>query len=148
MKKRSKYYQGKFNPRNPVKYKGKSPIFFRSSWESKFMVYMDSSPSVIEWGSESAVIDYFDQLTKTKRRYYIDFSATIKDKNGAIRRLYIEVKPYCQTLKPVRGKKREKTFLCETATYIKNACKWEAAAKWAKSRGAEFRVLTENDFMF
>jgi len=148
MKKRSKYCQGKFIPTNSVKYRGKSPCRFRSSWEIKFMIFMDRSPNVLEWGSESAIIRYFDQANQKERSYYIDFSATIKDKDGNLTRWYIEVKPYKQTIKPERGKKKEQTYILESCTYITNICKWQAAAKWAQSKGAKFRVLTEKDFAF
>ena len=40
--KNSGFIQGYFNPKNPEKYKGPSPIIYRSSWERKFMIMCDS----------------------------------------------------------------------------------------------------------
>ena len=37
-------YKGKYNPRNPEKYKGNPHnIIYRSLWERKFMVYCDTN---------------------------------------------------------------------------------------------------------
>jgi hypothetical protein len=48
-----KYIQGYYTPKNPAKYVGdKSTIYYRSSWEKKFMVWADSNPNVIHWNSE------------------------------------------------------------------------------------------------
>ena len=56
-------YSGKFKPKNYKKYKGNpTKIFYRSLWERRFMVYADSNPNIIEWGSEEVVIPYISPL--------------------------------------------------------------------------------------
>ena len=58
-------YSGKFKPKNYKKYKGNpTKIFYRSLWERRFMVYADSNPNIIEWGSEEIVIPYISPLDK------------------------------------------------------------------------------------
>jgi len=59
----SKYHQGRFNPRNPEKYKGDfRNIIYRSSWEVEFMRYCDRNPNILEWGSEEFFIPQKDIL--------------------------------------------------------------------------------------
>ena len=36
-------------------------------------------------------------------------------------------------------------MLYEQKTYVKNKAKWEAAEKWAKKKGIEFKILTEKE---
>lgn len=136
-----------FHPTHMEKYKGKTPIIFRSSWESKFMYWCDINKNVVEWGSESAVVPYFDMASKKNRHYYIDFTMKIKDINGNIKKYYIEIKPYSQTIPPVKGKKKNTTFMYECMTYATNISKWKAATVFAKSKGAEFKILTEKEIM-
>ena len=50
-----------FHPVNKEKYCGSFPIIMRSSWETKFAMFCDKSPSVIKWGSESTIVKYKDQ---------------------------------------------------------------------------------------
>ena len=58
-------YSGKFKPKNYKKYKGNpTKIFYRSLWERRFMVYADSNPNIIEWGSEEIVIPYISPLDR------------------------------------------------------------------------------------
>ncbi len=42
-------HQGYFKPKNPQKYKGDpTNIIYRSGWELKFMLYVDSHPEILE----------------------------------------------------------------------------------------------------
>ena len=80
-------YSGKFTPKNPQKYKGDPKnIIYRSSWEVKVMKYLDDHPDVIWWGSEELVIPYWSPVDNKKHRYFPDFVAKIKQKNGMIKR--------------------------------------------------------------
>ena len=46
-----KYHQGRFNPRNPEKYKGDvRNIIYRSSWELKFLQWCDRNDKILEYG--------------------------------------------------------------------------------------------------
>lgn len=135
-----------FRPTNTEKYKGTYPIISRSSWELKAMAYFDKCSKCISWASESAVVRYYDPVRKKQRRYFIDFTATFKTRDGSEQKFYIEVKPYRQTIPPKPSKrKKQKTYLTECATWKTNQAKWEAAEKWAKSKGAKFIKLTEKD---
>ena len=46
-------YKGKYNPKNPHKYKGDpTNIIYRSLWELKLMMYLDEHRDVVQWASE------------------------------------------------------------------------------------------------
>ena len=52
-------YSGRYIAKKPKKYRGDPhKIIYRSLWERKFMVYCDTTESVIEWGSEEVIIPY------------------------------------------------------------------------------------------
>ena len=141
------YKQGEFTPIHKEKYKGKWPIIYRSSWELRFNIWCDKNPSIITWGSESAVVRYPNPVKKTISNYFIDYVMTVKDKNGNLTKWYVEIKPYGQTIVPIKGKKKDSTYLRECMTYAINASKWKAANEWAIKKGAKFIILTENELM-
>lgn len=78
-------------------------------------------------------------------RYFVDFTATFKYPDNSVRKFLIEVKPKSQTQPPIRGKKKEKTFLTEAITWTVNEAKWKAAKKYAAEKGMQFIVITEDD---
>ncbi|HET8687567.1 MAG TPA: TnsA endonuclease N-terminal domain-containing protein [Methanosarcina sp.] len=134
----------KFKPKFPKKYKGDpTNIFCRSSWEKMVMLWLDNHTSCIEWSSEQIIIPYFSPVDEKMHRYFVDFSATFKYKDGSVKKFLIEVKPHKQTLQPVKGNKKTKTFLTEAATYAVNQAKWKAAEKYAAERGMKFIKITE-----
>lgn len=134
----------KFTPKNPQKYKGDSKnIICRSSWEIKFSNWCDSNINVLAWSSEETVIPYISPVDERPHRYFVDFWITVKRRDGSIKKYLVEVKPESQTVPPVKGKKREKTFLNEVQTWAVNSAKWEAAKKYASQKGCEFIILTE-----
>jgi hypothetical protein len=136
-------YSGKFTPKNPQKYKGDpTNIIYRSSWEVKVMKYLDDHPDVIWWGSEELVIPYWSPVDNKKHRYFPDFVAKIRQKNGVIKTFVIEVKPEAQT-KPPTQKRKTKRYIQEAATYVINQSKWKAATEFCKDHGWEFQVITE-----
>lgn len=113
---------------------------------------LDSSPSVLEWSSESVVIPYNDKTQGRPpgkfRRYIPDFLVKKIDARGVQETLLIEVKPAKESpmhSRPVRGKKTERKFIAEATTWVRNECKWEAAKRFCKQRGWKFVVLTERD---
>lgn len=145
-KKFQKYQQSVFNPVNKEKYKGSTPIIARSSWELKLMQYLDRNSNCISWGSESAVVRYTNPMDHQIHRYFIDFTAVFRDRHGELKKYYIEVKPYKQTLPPTQTKnKKPSTLLHESETYVKNQAKWKAARDWAKTKDAQFIILTEKE---
>ncbi|HPM74244.1 MAG TPA: head completion protein [Saccharofermentans sp.] len=147
MKKGYGYKQGKFVPRNKEKYIGcLQKIYFRSAWELQCFRYMDLNPAILQWGSESTVVEYVDpSRAGTTHRYFIDLSFTVKDKTGKISKIYCEVKPHKETIMPVKGRKSDKRYYEEAMTYIRNTAKWNAASKFAEAKGAKFIILTEKE---
>lgn len=143
-KKNQKFVQGVFNATNKAKYRGKFPIIYRSSLELKVMRWFDNNPNVVTWGSESVVIPYISPLDGRMHRYFVDFVAALKEANGNLKKLIIEIKPYKQTLKPEATKnKKPKTMIYEQTQWVTNQAKWQAAEQYAKSKGYQFIILTE-----
>jgi hypothetical protein len=140
-----KTYKGKYSPKNPKKYKGDfTNIIYRSSWERKFMVYCDSNNNVLEWGSEEVIIPYVSPIDGRVHRYFPDFYVKVKQSDGSVKRLIIEVKPKSQCSPPKQPKRKTKHFLNEVMTWGVNEAKWKAAIKFCKDRGMEFKILTED----
>lgn len=141
-------YKGKYKPNRPDKYHGDpTKIVYRSLWERKCMRVFDENPNVISWGSEEICIPYISPVDGKPHRYYPDFIVELKNKQGEIETLVIEVKPSKQTIepkKPTSGKKTRR-YLSEVMTYTINNAKWEAAKKACESRGWVFRIITEKE---
>jgi hypothetical protein len=135
--------KGKFVPRNKQKYIGNPErIVYRSSWELKFMAYLDSNANITFWASEEVKIPYV--LNKVRHTYYPDFLIrTVKEQS-----FLIEVKPKSETQMPkmpqdLTDVKRVNNYKTAMSTYIKNQAKWQAARQWCEIRGIEFVILTE-----
>jgi len=140
------FYKGKFKPTNISKYVGDvHGIIFRSSWELRFMKWCDSNPSIIEWGSEIAVIPYVSPLDKKIHRYFVDFYIKVKASNGQIQKYLIEIKPDSQTKPPTIPAKKTKRFVDEVFQYGVNSAKWKSAKEFCDDRGWKFMVLTEKE---
>jgi len=143
-----KYKQGKFTPTNPQKYLGDiDAITYRSGWERQYMVYCDTNPAIIQWNSEGVKIPYrspLDDPSANKiRTYWIDFYIKYKDNTGNVAQALIEIKPHAESIEPKRGKKRQRTYLREVTTYIRNQAKWKYARAFAAKHGLKFVVVTE-----
>lgn len=90
-------YSGRYNPTNPRKYRGDpDKIIYRSLWERRFMVYCDNTDEVLEWGSEEIIIPYISPLDGRMHRYFPDFYTKVRQRDGTIKKLLIEVKPKAQ----------------------------------------------------
>ena len=141
----NKTYKGWFKPKNPQKYKGDpTNIIFRSSWENRVMKWLDEHPNVLWWASEELAIPYVSPVDRRTHRYFPDFIARIRQKNGQDVTFAIEIKPEKQTKKPTQ-KRKTKRFLEEAATYAINQEKWRAADIFCQKQGWKFMVLTEKD---
>lgn len=141
----NKTYKGIFKPKNPTKYNGDaSNIIYRSSWELRVMKYFDDNPNVIWWASEELSIPYRSPVDNRMHKYFPDFVAKLKVKNGLIKTVMIEVKPNSQTKMPVQ-KRKTKRFIQEAATYAINQEKWRAADLFCKEHGWQFQILTEKE---
>lgn len=135
-------YSGNYYPSNPAKYKGKvDRIVYRSSWERLLFAWCDECPDVKFWSSEETVVPYVCSTDNKVHRYFVD--CVVEFHSG--RKLLIEVKPKCQTVKPVMKKgKKQRTFLMEAFTYTKNVSKWNAAQKYAEKHNMSFQIWTED----
>ena len=139
-------YKGKYKPSYPRKYKGDpTNIIYRSLWERYFMRYCDMNTNILEWGSEEIVVPYQSPIDNRYHRYFPDFYIKVREKNGKIKKMIIEIKPFKQCVEPKVQKKKTKGYIYEVMEYAKNQAKWEAAKEWCLDRGYEFKVLTENE---
>jgi len=140
-----KPHKGRYVPNKPQKYRGDyNNIVYRSSWERRFMLYCDRSDAIIEWGSEEVIIPYRSPLDGKVHRYFPDFYIKVKQSDGAIKKMLIEVKPKSQCGPPTIPQRKTKRFLNEVRTWGVNKAKWEAAIEWCKDRNMEFKILTED----
>ena len=139
-------YKGRYQPNNPLKYKGNfRNIIYRSLWELKFMKYCDSNQNILEWGSEEFFIRYISPIDNRAHRYFPDFYIKVRESNGQIKKYVIEIKPKKQCIEPKVQKRKTKSYIREVCEYAKNQAKWEAATEYCKDRKLEFKVLTENE---
>lgn len=140
------YYKGKFTPKFPEKYVGDpTNIIYRSSWELKFMNWCDMSSSVLRYSSEETIIPYRCPTDNRLHRYFVDFKIDVRSRDGSVKTYLVEVKPAGQTKPPVYPGKRTKRYLTEALTFMKNQAKWEAAERYCKDRGWDFKIITEHE---
>ena len=139
-------YKGRYQPSHPKKYRGDhTNIIYRSLWERKFMTYCDKNENILEWGSEEMAFPYRSPVDNRVHRYFPDFYVKVRESNGKIKKMIIEIKPYKQTVEPQPKKRKTKGYIFEVVEYAKNQAKWEAAKEWCLDHGYEFKVLTENE---
>jgi hypothetical protein len=142
----SKYHQGRFHPQNPKKYIGDvQNIIYRSSWELKFMQWCDRSPNILRYGSEEFCIPYYNPVKQKVCRYFPDFIIEVLEGNGKIQKYVIEIKPKRQTLPPVQGNKKTKTYINEVNTYAVNQSKWKSIQEWCDDHLIKFSIITESE---
>ncbi len=133
------FRQGYFVPKHPEKYKGNvSNIRYMSSWELKFNHFLDNNANILEWASEEIAIPYIKPTDGKLHKYYPDYYIMYKNKDGAIIREVIEIKPKSQ----VNLKKRANLY--EQLTFAVNKAKWEAAERFCQQYGLKFRIVTED----
>jgi hypothetical protein len=141
----AKYLQGVYKIKNPDKYAGNpTNVIFRSSYELKFMNWVDANSSVVKWSSEETIIPYVCPTDNRAHRYFVDFKIQIKGKDGIVQTYLVEIKPASQTVPPKPRAKNNKRFLIEAGTYLKNRAKFEAAERYCKDRNWKFIILTEH----
>lgn len=139
-------YKGKYKVKNPAKYRGDMHnVTYRSSWELKLMNWCDTNESVLEWGSEVAVIPYISPVDNKVHRYFVDFYMKIRDKHGVDQKYLVEVKPKKFTQEPVKPRRVTKQFIDEVFNYGVNQAKWKAAREFCEDRRWKFVVLTEDE---
>lgn len=133
-------YSGKYKIKNLSKYEGDpTKITYRSSWEKACFVWCDNNPDVHKWSSEEVVVPYKWDIDKKMHRYFVDLKISFKDGKTIL----VEIKPDKETAPPKRPDK-SKRYIGEAMTYVKNMNKWEAANEFAKDRGWDFQIWTED----
>jgi hypothetical protein len=160
-----KFHQGYYVPqRHPEKCLSATNIY-RSSWELAFFDWCDRSESVLRWASEPISVEYRNPIAAMKyceqyhldwtnpiywrpAKYFIDVWIELKEQNGNIRKIFIEIKPYDQSVAPKQPApnaklKEHKAYNRLALQYLQNQQKWTAAKKYCEDRGAEFMVITE-----
>jgi len=108
------------------------------------MIYCDSTPSILEWGSEEFIIPYRSPIDGKAHRYYPDFYIKVREKSGKISKYIIEIKPKKQTKPPYGKDKRTKAYRNAVLTFAKNKAKWNAAENYCDNRQMKFLILTED----
>ncbi len=139
-------YKGKYKPKHTRKYKGNpTNIIYRSLWELKFMKYCDGNKNILEWCSEEIALPYRSPIDNRIHRYFPDFYIKVKENNGKVKKMIIEIKPKKQCVEPLPQKKKTKGYIYEVYEYAKNQAKWKAAKNYCLDRGYEFKVITEDE---
>lgn len=134
----------RYKPINPTKYVGNvNEIIMRSSWESKMAFWLDTTPSILKWGSEIKAIPYYSRVDGRVRRYFPDFWLIAKQPDGSEKKYIVEIKPNAQT-KPPRKTQNQEAYREAMETWIKNQDKWEAAKAFANKNGFTFMVMDEH----
>ena len=145
-KKNSGYSQGYFPVNECKKYVGKGPIIYRSSWERKFCLYCESNPAVINWASEPISIEYINSLDGKKHKYFPDYYMKLDSGKEYL----VEVKPSSQLKKPTAPKRKTvrgmKNYKYAMDMYITNMCKVQYAEEYCKTRGWQYKIVTEDFF--
>lgn len=132
--KKSRYVQGYVNPHTCKKLIDKSkPIIYRSSYEKKFIVWLEGSKRVAHWSSECIRIPYL-YVDGKMHSYYPDYYVEFEDGS----RMLVEIKPLNQTKPPVN----ENAWA--SREWVRNSCKWKAAQEFCCNKGIQFKILTEN----
>jgi hypothetical protein len=134
--KNSRYKQGYVNSQSCKKLFpsiSHESIIYRSSYELKFIQWLESNKSVKYWGSECLQIPYYSGLDGKMHTYNPDY--VVEMTNGDV--MVVEIKPYNQTVKPIN----ENCWAYKE--YIKNRYKWKAAKEMCDSKGYKFKILTE-----
>ena len=79
-------YSGRYNLKNKGKYKGDpNNIIWRSTWELKFLKYLDNHPNILEFSSEEHVVPYISPLDGKYHRYFVDFYLKVLTKEKEIK---------------------------------------------------------------
>jgi len=134
-------YSGIYKIKNKRKYKGDpNKVVYRSLWERACFEWCDTNSAVKKWSSEEIVVPYIYDVDKRYHRYFVDLYIQFEDKT-----LLIEVKPKKETKPPEYKGRKTKKYLMEGMTFVKNQNKWKAAEEYAKDRGWQFLVWTEDD---
>jgi hypothetical protein len=73
-------------------------------------------------------------------RYFVDLKITFNEGHTIL----VEIKPKRQTKPPKKQTRRTRRYIKEVMTYGMNISKWTFAEEYAKDRGWEFQIWTED----
>ena len=124
------------------------------------MVWLDLNENILTWGCENLEIPYqmthFDSgdVKIKNHRYYPDFYYKIRNSDGSLKDVVVEVKPqkeYEMVLKLSEGKievnngtlKKLRAQEYDIKMAYKNKSKWETMIKWCEKKGYDFIIITE-----
>lgn len=130
-----RYSQGYINPSSCKKIFPQmktEKIIYRSSYERKFIAWLENSEQVKNWGSECIRIPYL-YIDGKMHSYYPDYFVEMVDGT----KMVVEIKPSSQTKRPVN----ENTWVGKE--YRKNMCKWKATMEFCQAKGYKFKIITE-----
>lgn len=141
-------HKGRFKCKNPNKYAGDSNnIVYRSGMELRFMSWLDNHPDIIKWASEEMSVQYYDPVTRKKRRYFPDMVVQRRGIDGSVVTIMIEIKPASQSKPPKMAKvpslKAKRRYGKAVKTWATNQAKWKAACEFCEDQGWTFQVLNE-----
>lgn len=138
--------QGFFKPQHPEKYRGDpTNIVYRSGWEKRVMMWLDTNSNVLFWSSEEIVIPYVSPIDNRMHRYFVDFYLEAIGVDGKTKIMLLEVKPKAQTQEPKKPQRNNKRYLSEVMTWGVNQAKWKAATEYCEHKGWEFKLITETE---
>lgn len=121
-------------------------ITYRSSLELLAFNFLDTTPNILAWSSETIIVPYIKPQDNKIHRYFVDLWVMVKQQDGSVQTFLIEIKPKSQCLKPRKtARKSEKTYLTEMLTYATNQAKWSYAKKFAEDNDMKFMIWTEKD---
>lgn len=153
-----KYKQGLYTPKNKekiTKLNSQGGLFYRSSLEQKFMIYLDSNDNIKIWGAENMRIPYEKTeynnsrqiLETTNHTYYPDFYYELLKSDGSISKVVAEVKSSSETREPKLQinptAKQLKNFEYSLKMWNKNLSKWKYMIEYCERKGFEFIIITE-----
>ena len=139
-KKGGRYRQGYVNPRGCKKlYESQEnkPIIYRSSYEYKFIQWLERSSQVVRWGSECIGIRYISPLDGKTHTYYPDYVMELNDGTTVL----VEIKPWHETQPPPANVPQNSY---QYTTYVKNRAKWQAAIDFCSHNNMKFMIFTEH----
>lgn len=158
----SKYRQGNFIPTNKdkvLKLNSEGGIYYRSSWEYKVCMYLDTNEKVLQWGCECIKIPYKKTSVKkakdgimdyktTEHTYFPDFWYKRLRDDGSVEEVVMEVKPHAETMEPKAPafnatRKQLENFEYSMNLWNANMYKWEHAIKYCETKGIKFTIMTE-----
>lgn len=161
---KSRFHQGYYIPKHPEKCLSSENIY-RSSWEASFMRWLDDNPDIVRWASEPIGVKYLNPIANLKYckennmdpndprnwklcTYYVDIWYEVRQKDGSVKKVFGEIKPWSQTQKPKplyegASLKEHRRYCKEANDYLVNMAKWKAAIREFTSKGCEFIVITE-----